>query len=293
MGFAWPFKKPPPPVIPDDPSLFPTLIAILICWAAPSLLYLANKDKASTAFAITELVGCAIGNGLIAATPIYFGDSDSSEFAVLAVIFLLFLFLYFPAGQCLRTQDLVGALHRPLHRPCCSIPTTARVIAVSRGLSGGHFNAALTSGAWACGQVSLAMATLIFASQVLGSALGVEVTRYATDKSAHKFFGPVAPAHGDTGIATALAYEAACSVAMTLVQLGLCESVDHLNLLSTTLVVTLIKATGAFMDPLGPTSAALFARDGGHGLWEVGWLGGLVGGAVAGWIWRNVLNKKQ
>jgi len=253
-AMGWPFKKPSPPVIPDDPSLFPTLIAILICWAAPSLLYLANKDKASTAFAMMELVGCAIGNGLIAATPIYFGDSDSSELAVLAVIFLLFLFLYFP--------------------------------------SGGHFNAALTSGAWACGQVSLAMALLIFASQVLGSAIGVEMTRYATDKSALKFFGPVAPAYGDAGVATALAYEAACSVAMTLVQLGLCESVDHLNLVATTLVVGLVKVTGAFMDPLGPTSAAIFARDGGHYLWEVGWLGGLVGGAIAGWIWRSVLHKK-
>ena len=49
---------------------------------------------------------------------------------------------------------------------------------------------------------------------------------------------------------------------------------------------------GAAMDPLGPTSGAIFGRDTNSHLFSIHWVGGLIGGAIAGWIWRNVLGRE-
>jgi len=134
------------------------------------------------------------------------------------------------------------------------------------------------------------MSVVIIFSQTIGSALGVELTRYATDSALHGNYGLVVPSYVESGLAPAVGYEAVCSVLMVLVQLGLFQAVDQFFVVASTLVVVLVKATGAFMDPLGPTSAAVFARDGAH--LEIGWIGGLVGGAIAGYVWRNVLGKE-
>jgi glycerol uptake facilitator-like aquaporin len=153
--------------------------------------------------------------------------------------------------------------------------------------AGGHFNAALTAGAWTARQCTLAVAVLYLGVQVLGTAFGVEIARHAIDSRLHKHFSTVTPAYMSEGYAPAFVYEVICSVIMTLVQLGICQSFDKRFVVASSVVVALTKYTGASMDPLAPTSAAVFARDAIY-LVEIGWFGGIVGGAIAGCIWRRV-----
>jgi hypothetical protein len=77
-------------------SMLPALLAVLICWATPALLYRRfsadTKAKAETHFAIVECVGCAVGNGLLAATPMLaaaYDLAEQSEMLVLAMIWIL------------------------------------------------------------------------------------------------------------------------------------------------------------------------------------------------------------
>eukprot|EP00316_Scyphosphaera_apsteinii_P025831 CAMPEP_0119336252 /NCGR_PEP_ID=MMETSP1333-20130426/91422_1 /TAXON_ID=418940 /ORGANISM="Scyphosphaera apsteinii, Strain RCC1455" /LENGTH=135 /DNA_ID=CAMNT_0007347011 /DNA_START=379 /DNA_END=786 /DNA_ORIENTATION=- len=135
----------------------------------------------------------------------------------------------------------------------------------------------------------MAMGMLFIWCQVLGSMLGVELARYYFNVSHPEQYGPATPLFVDSGLGCALVYEAVCSFLMVLVQLGICESIDKNFVVASTLVVLLTRYTGAAMDPLGPTCAGIFARDSSH--IEIGWFGGLFGGAIAGLFWRVGLKK--
>lgn len=240
--------------------MLPMLVAIVVCWAVPLLLTLWKKSKRDDVkFALIDAASCALGNGLLAALPLYMAgaaySSDATDAAVHALIWILFMAVYFPLE--------------------------------------GHMNSALTAGAWAAGQVSFAVGAFYIAAQVLGTAIGVELARPFFNASVYDAVGyPTAPFADDGTIAVALAYETACSVAMVLVQLGLCASFDKQYVVASTLVVVLTRYTGAAMDPLGPTSGAIFARDTNDGLYSIHWAGGLVGGAIAGYVWKNVLGRE-
>ena len=251
-----PFAKPAPLLI-ATPTLLPTCVAILICWALPAIFTLHGRDRGSTVFAAIEVLTCAVGNGLLTALPLYMASqehsSDATDTVVQALIWILFMAMYFPLE--------------------------------------GHMNSALTAGAWACGQVTLAMGTLFIGAQCLGTALGVEVARLAARPELHQHVGyPAAPYSEDFWFA--LAFEVGCSVLMVLVQLGLFSSIDKRYVVASTLVVVLTRYTGAAMDPLGPTSGAIFGRDTNPHLLSIHWVGGLIGGAIAGVIWRRVLGRE-
>jgi len=248
------------PLAIATPSLFPHCIAILVCWALPALYTLYGRDRGSAVFAVIEAVTCAIGNGLLTALPLYMASqdhsSDATDAAVQALIWLLFMAMYFPLE--------------------------------------GHMNAALTAGAWACGQVSLAMGAVFIGAQCLGTALGVEAARLAVRPDLHQHVGYPDPRYSEDADAFwfAFAFEVFCSVLMVLVQLGVFSSIDKRYVVASTLVVVLTRYTGAAMDPLGPTSGAIFGRDTNSHLFSIHWVGGLIGGAIAGWIWRNVLGRE-
>ena len=88
------------PLAIATPSLFPHCIAILVCWALPALYTLYGRDRGSAVFAVIEAVTCAIGNGLLTALPLYMASqdhsSDATDAAVQALIWLLFMAMYFP-----------------------------------------------------------------------------------------------------------------------------------------------------------------------------------------------------
>jgi len=255
-----PFAKKLVPQVAHHASLLPHCIAILVCWALPALYTLYDRDRGSAIFAAVEALTCAVGNGLLTALPLYMASQDFSSYAtdaaVQALIWVLFMAMYFPLE--------------------------------------GHMNAALTAGAWACGQVSLAIGTVFVSAQCLGTALGVEIARLAVRPELHQHVGYPAPPYVEEAGAFwfALSFEVGCSVLMVLVQLGLFSSIDKRYVVASTLVVVLTRYTGAAMDPLGPTSGAIFGRDASPHLLSIYWVGGLVGGAIAGWIWRHVLGRE-
>ena len=151
------------PLAIATPSLFPHCIAILVCWALPALYTLYGRDRGSAVFAVIEAVTCAIGNGLLTALPLYMASqdhsSDATDAAVQALIWLLFMAMYFPLegtppwASCqhpARTYPLGRRTYGRRTYPLSPILFTYLPLE-------GHMNAALTAGAWACGQVSLAM----------------------------------------------------------------------------------------------------------------------------------------
>jgi len=210
-----------------------------------------KKDREMIGFATFEFFSCALGNGLLTTTVIisgtYGASDDMSDLAFQAMLWMLFAWLYFPTG--------------------------------------GHMNAALTAGAWACGQITLAAAVLYIIAQTAGCVFAMECIRLIAPNHLHEHFGAPIPPYTELGLWAAGAYELVCTVLLILVSLG-CDLFDTHYIIASTLIVVLVRFTGASMDPLGAICGAWFAGDYSHQM-EVYWGASLFGGLIAGFIWKK------
>mmetsp|Transcript_5204 Transcript_5204/g.10550 ORF Transcript_5204/g.10550 Transcript_5204/m.10550 type:complete len:627 (-) Transcript_5204:295-2175(-) len=210
-----------------------------------------KKDREMIGFATFEFFSCALGNGLLTTTVIisgtYGASDDMSDLAFQAMLWMLFAWLYFPTG--------------------------------------GHMNAALTAGAWACGQITLAAAVLYIIAQTAGCVFAMECIRLIAPNHLHEHFGAPIPPYTELGLWAAGAYELVCTVLLILVSLG-CDLFDSGYVVASTLIVVLVRFTGASMDPLGAICGAWFAGDYSHQM-EIFWGASIFGGLIAGFIWKK------
>ncbi|KAL1521864.1 hypothetical protein AB1Y20_021515 [Prymnesium parvum] len=247
----WLRPPPPPPEPLPEASSLPLVTAALLCWFLPAVLVTQHSERSVAAFAIVEFVAALLGNGLFVGVELLTAhwSEAASELALQLLLFVLLVVLYFPMD--------------------------------------GHMNAALTAGAWACGQCTLKAAALFVAAQLFGSALAMELMELVVDPALREHIRPPHPPYIDEGIWAAILFELVCTFLMVLLYLGCTEleRFDKHYVLTSGLVVALVRYTGASMDPLGAFSAALFAEDYIHQL-EVYWFGSLAGGLLAGLVWR-------
>jgi len=235
----------------EEASVIPMLLTMLMCAFVPLWLKVRETDKDVAAFAVFEFFSCAIGNGLLAATSLVAGHYGTSEeesgLAIQVVLWLLFALLYFPTG--------------------------------------GHMNAALTAGAWACGQITFTVAVLYIIAQTMGCVVAMEWIRLLTPVHLHEHFAPPTPPYMESGLWVAGMWELICTVMLIVVSLA-CDLFDKYYIVASTLIVVLVRFTGASMDPLGAISGAWFAGDYSNQL-EVYWVASIVGGLIAGFIWKR------
>ena len=104
------------------------------------------------------------------------------------------------------------------------------------------------------------------------------------------FAAPVPP-YVENNLWVAAAYELVCTVLLILVSLG-CDLFDKHYIIASTLIVVLVRFTGASMDPLGAICGGYFARDYSNQL-EVYWVSSIAGGIIAGLIWKKYESQSQ
>ena len=206
-----------------------------MCSLIPLYIKSNDADKDMVTFAAIEFFSCALGNGLITLTSLlagcYQSTDQTSDFLSQAVLWLLFAILYFPTG--------------------------------------GHMNASLTAGAWAAGQINFLRALFYVLAQTAGCLFAMEFLRTTAPEGLHGYLIVGEPPYLEDGIWAAASWEMLCTVPLILVSLG-CDLFDHYYVVASTLVVLLVRFTGASMDPLGAISTAYFAGDYSHQI-EVYW----------------------
>merc|ERR1719469_1069337 len=118
----------------------------------------------------------------------------------------------------------------------------------------------------------------------------MECLRLLAPDRLHEHVVPPVPPYVESGLWAAGAYELVCTVLLILVSLG-CDLFDSGYIVASTLIVVLVRFTGASMDPLGAICGAWFAGDYSHQL-QVYWVASIVGGLIAGFIWKKYESRK-
>jgi len=235
----------------EKADVMPMMLAMVFSALIPLWMKVKDTDKNVAGFAAFEFFSCAVGNGLLAATSMVAGYYEASEeasgLAVQVVLWILFALLYFPTG--------------------------------------GHMNAALTAGAWACGQITLAAAVLYIIAQTAGCVFAMECVRLLAPNHLQEHFAPPTPPYLESGIWAAGLWELVCTVMLILASLG-CDLFDKYYIVASTIIVVLVRFTGAGMDPLGAICGAWFAGDYSHQM-EIFWGASIFGGLIAGFIWKK------
>lgn len=239
-------------VDPNEAEVIPLILTMLVI--AFVLLWMKSKytDKACSRFAAVEFFACAIGNGLLTATTMMtrHAGKEESDLAFQTMLWLVFALLFFP--------------------------------------SGGHTNASLTAGAWAAGDMTFTAAVLCIGAQVVGCLFAMECVRLLVPDHLHEHFEAPVPPFVDSGLWAAALWELVCTVLFILVSLG-CQLFDKYYVVASTLVVALVRYTGATMDPLGAICGAWFEGEYSHQL-EIFWAASIAGGLIAGAIWKRYKN---
>lgn len=172
-------------------------------------------------------------------------------------------------------------------------------------VSGGHFNPAVTMGVWLSGRLQAKDAVVYLLAQVVGAIIGAGLlylffASYGGGSGATQALSSVSNGFGDAQGATAplgtvLLVETVMSALFVAVVLGATQhkAAPYLAPLAigTALAVFLLIAApfdGGSLNPARSLASALFSGDGYLGKVWVFWLAPLVGGAVAGVVYRAV-----
>ncbi len=172
----------------------------------------------------------------------------------------------------------------------------AVMVSATGHISGGHLNPAVTLGAWVGGKISTTDAARYWASQLLGAAAAGFICYGIFDKGI--VIAGTPQLAGDVSAMKGIVVEAILTFFLVFVVFG--TGVDSrgpkIGGLAIGLTVTLDilfggPLTGAAMNPartFGPAIAVSF--------WDahyVYWLGPLIGGALAGLVWKSFLLPKS
>lgn len=163
--------------------------------------------------------------------------------------------------------------------------------------TGAHLNSAVTAGAVAAGQLRPRAGLLRVLAQLVGVAVAMLTLREAAPARLHKFVAPAIPSDPTR----AFALEAGFTFLNVAVALS-CGMWGRFKAhVTAAIVLVLICASGATMDPSAAFAVAFFQRDWRY-LLEVYWAGGLLGGLLAGLefndrlagvMWRAIQSAKK
>ena len=165
-------------------------------------------------------------------------------------------------------------------------------------VSGGHFNPAVTFGVWMAGRITAGLAGLYVAVQLAAGVLAALALRFVFPESSWEPVAIGTPALGEgIGPAAGITIEAILTVLLLLAVFG--TAIDRRAPKIGGLAIGLAVAadilmggplTGAAMNParwFGPAVASGTYAD-----WYVWWIGPLLGAAVAGLVYRYVLEER-
>ncbi|MBM9401707.1 aquaporin Z [Gluconacetobacter azotocaptans] len=171
------------------------------------------------------------------------------------------------------------------------------------GISGGHFNPAVTLGLAVAGRISWKDVPSYWVAQVLGG-VGAAVILYIIASGAPGFaaggfasngYGDLSPGH--YGLLSALVCEVTLTAFFLLVILGSTSSAAPAGFapLAIGLALTLIHlisipVTNTSVNPARSTAVAFFAQTAALGQLWLFWLAPLAGGAIGALIWRHLLS---
>jgi len=147
--------------------------------------------------------------------------------------------------------------------------------------TGAHLNPSVTAGSVAAGALPLVDGAVRIAAQVAGVTLAMTALREGAPTRLHKYVAPALP------LDPAWAFSLEAAFTFLNVTAGLsCGIWGRYKAHATAaIVLALISAGGASMDPSGAFAASYFQRDWRH-LVEVYWAGSILGAVVAGLAWR-------
>lgn len=172
------------------------------------------------------------------------------------------------------------------------------LVSMTAKISGGHLNPAVTFGALVTGRISLPKAVMYMAAQLLGAVVGAFLLTVVIPTGAQGNLG----AHGlGSGVTVGGGLVAEIVLTFALVFVVFATAMDpkglgHLAPVAIGMTVLVdhlfgVPVTGASMNPARSFGPALVG-----GVWDnhwIFWVGPLVGGALAAWVYENVFMQRE
>jgi aquaporin Z len=174
------------------------------------------------------------------------------------------------------------------------------------GISGGHFNPAVTLGVAVAGRFAWSEVLLYWIAQVVGGmaaaavlyVIASGVPSFEVGGFASNGYGDLSPGH--YGLALAMLIEITLTAGFLIVILGSTSKLAPAGFgpLAIGLALTLIHlisipVTNTSVNPARSTAVALFANTGALSQLWLFWVAPLVGGALGAGIWKFLLNPQK
>ncbi len=176
----------------------------------------------------------------------------------------------------------------------------AVMITATAAVSGGHLNPAVSIGLWSAGKLAGDRLLGYLAAQVAGGLAGAALILVAIpDQARAVAVGTPAPAEG-IGVASVLVLEAVLTFFLVFAVYG--TAVDRrapklggllIGLSVTMGILVAGPVTGAALNPARHLGPAIFAGGAYLGQFWLYWLGPVVGGLAAAWVYRNFLEEPE